>query len=108
MALYDENGRITIDEIAAQRDIDILNSVLEQLRSSLEDISQIEMQAQEFDSETNKNILEECRLLKMQISREIEASENAITYIRDTVRKYQQIDRNLRELISNTTGFGDK
>ena len=96
MALYDGNGKITIDEIAAQKDINNLKQAVEFLQTTLDLINQIYGMALEFDSESNKAIVQACNDLKLTISNLMQSTTETSYYIAKTVKKYQMIDEQLK------------
>ena len=106
MAYYDENGRITIDEVAAQKDVNNLRQLNEILAGIIDTIGQIELMASEFDSETNKGILEEVMAIKLSLKNLSEQTTITSDFIKNVVRKYQAIDKKLKDAFNSTNGAG--
>lgn len=106
MAFYDENGKITIDEVAAQKDVNNLEQINEILNGIMDTMGQIELMASEFDSETNKGILEEVITIKLSLKNLSTQTTLTSDFIKNVVRKYQAIDKNLREAFNSTNGTG--
>lgn len=101
MAFRDANGRITIDEVAAQRDIANFRAAIDHLRTADTLLTQMIGIASEFSGETGKAIVEACSELQNQIRSLISYSEQTTVSIDKVIRKYEQIDRELKELINN-------
>ena len=106
MAFYDENGKITIDEVAAQKDVNNLEQLNEILNGIMDTMGQIELMASEFDSETNKGIIEEGMSIKLSLKNLSTQTTLTSDFIKNVVRKYQAIDKNLREAFNSTNGTG--
>lgn len=106
MAFYDENGKITIDEVAAQKDVNNLEQLNEILNGIMDTMGQIELMASEFDSETNKGIIEEVMSIKLSLKNLSTQTTLTSDFIKNVVRKYQAIDKNLREAFNSTNGTG--
>ena len=106
MAFYDENGKITIDEVAAQKDVNNLEQLNEILNGIMDTMGQIELMASEFDSETNKGIIEEIMSIKLSLKNLSTQTTLTSDFIKNVVRKYQAIDKNLREAFNSTNGTG--
>lgn len=106
MAFYDENGKITIDEVAAQKDVNNLKQLNEILNGIMDTMGQIELMASEFDSETNKGIIEEVMSIKLSLKNLSTQTTLTSDFIKNVVRKYQAIDKNLREAFNSTNGTG--
>lgn len=101
MAYKDANGQITIDEIAAQKDLTNLSQSIESLNSAHENIVQIISFASEFKGNSAESINEGLIILKQQIEALISDITESAEYIKITVNKYQQIDSNLKTVIDS-------
>ena len=101
MAFKDANGKITIDEVAAQRDISNIRAAIEHLRTADTLLTQMIHTASEFSGETGKALVDTCSELQKQIRALTDFSENTTLSIDKTVKRYEQIDRELKELINN-------
>ncbi len=99
MAFRDQNGKITIDEIAAQKDIQSLQKMKEYLISIKSKIGTINLQAAEFQGDTGETIKEQCAVISKQIDALVQDTDNSVHCIKTTVSKYEQIDRDLKALI---------
>lgn len=99
MAFRDENGKITIDEIAAQQDVRNLNRSKENLVSSVNYCKEILAIASEFSGSTGTVITESAIMLQKQIENAIQNIDVAVQNIDSTVKKYQAIDSELRDMI---------
>ena len=101
MAFRDANGRITIDEVAAQKDINAIRAAMEHLSTADNLLTHMIHMASEFSGETGKALVDTCAQLQKQIRSLNNFSENATIAIDKTIKKYEQIDRELKELINN-------
>ena len=101
MAFKDANGRITIDETAAQKDIANIKAATEHLHNADTLLTQIIKTASEFSGETGKAVVETSSELQKQVRSLISYSEASTASIDRVVRKYEQIDRELKELINS-------
>ena len=99
MAFKDSNGKITIDEIAAQKDIWNLSAALENYNSAIEKLNQISAIAAEFKGETANVISESTIIIRNDIDALVSEISESIRFINSTVNKYQQIDANLKSMI---------
>ena len=102
MAFRDSDGRITIDEIAADKDIKQLRSSIEDMQKGLAELQEILAEAEGFTGNTGTQIKESVTILISQINQSIQDTELAISQIQATVSKYQQIDANLKNVITGT------
>ena len=103
MAFKDANGRITIDEAAAQKDIANIRAAAEHLETTVSLLAQMTNQAALFSGDSAKAITEVCINLKNQISTMIELSGKTTYFVESIVKKYEQIDRDLKKLIDGYT-----
>lgn len=109
MAYRDMNGNITINENAANADIKRLCAAKQYLVDSENAINSLIKQAADGQGETATAVVEKANELKMQIEKLISALENTEDYISRTVAKYKRIDKEVTELIINSTRiFGDE
>ena len=101
MAFKDSNGRITIDEIAAQRDIQNLSAAIENYNSAIQRLNQISSLTAEFKGETANTISESTLLIRQDIEKLQSVITESIGFINTTVNKYQQIDANIKSMIDS-------
>ena len=65
MAFRDSNGKITIDEVAAQKDINYINAAIQDLQAARDSLNEIMHQAQSFSGRTAVSMTEcSARLIK--------------------------------------------
>ena len=88
MAFRDENGKITIDEQAAQQDIKNLKEII--------------ALASEFSGNTGTVITETALQLQKQIQGTIDNIDTTSQNIDMTVKKYQAIDSALKDTINSS------
>lgn len=101
MAFKDSNGKITIDEGAAQKDITNIKAATEHLSAANRLLTQMINIASEFSGETGKAIVDALGELQKQVNQMMDYSFNTISAINSVVKKYEQIDRELKSLINN-------
>ena len=100
MAFKDENGKITIDEIAAQQDIRNLNKSKESLLTAIDHLKEIVAIAAEFSGNTGTAIGETALQLQKQIQATIDSIDTTSNNIDTTIKKYQAIDAALKDAIN--------
>lgn len=101
MAYKDANGRITIDEVAAQKDVKNLNFSMECLMAVNEMLLEINRASFGFSGHTAVEIQTYSDELMKLISTLSEDVTETISLIENTVKKYQEIDRSLKETIDS-------
>ena len=100
MAYYDENGNITIDEKAAEADIANITKAITSIEEAQRGIQQIYIQCGAFSGEGAEAMIAAGKETDDQLARLVEELNREIKMIRTTVAKYQEIDRNLRDMIN--------
>lgn len=101
MAFRDENGRITIDEIAAASDIRHIESAKEHLSLALNLLTTMNNKTLECSGKTGASISEACVTLQKQVQQLLEASSVTQERIDNVVKKYEKIDSDLKDLMNN-------
>lgn len=104
MAFYDENGRITIDEAAAQADIRRIEAAISSLDNSKKAMDILIQQAASEQGQTSSAVIEKATEMKNQISAMISCLSETASFISRTVSYYRQTDQKIKEQINNT-GF---
>lgn len=100
MAFRDSNGKITIDEVAAQKDINYINAAIQDLQAARDSLNEIMHQAQSFSGRTAVSMTEcSARLIKEYDSL-ISQLKNSTDLIQNTVEKYKKIDEEVKNLIN--------
>lgn len=99
MAFIDENGKITIDENAAERDVKNLLESKAHLLESLSVMRRIEAEATEFVGDTGVVLGSTAQQLQAQIQEMINEIDQTINRIRQVVSLYQAIDTSLKETV---------
>lgn len=102
MAFKDENGRITIDEVAAQKDVRNLLKSKENLENVSAKLKEILAVAMEFSGKTGTVIGETAQQLEKEVLAAIARVDETVNTIQVTVKTYQTIDSNLKDLITGT------
>ena len=101
MAFKDANGKITIDEVAAQRDIANIRASIEHLDVVDRLLTQMIQSASEFSGDTGKAIIDSCSSLQSQIRMMRDYSDRTAISIDSIIKKYEQIDRDLRDIMNS-------
>ena len=101
MAFKDSNGRITIDEVAAQKDINNIKAAILDLQAARDSLNEIMYQAQSFSGRTAVGIEESSLQLIKEYDNMIRQLNETATTIANTVEKYRKIDEDLKNYISN-------
>lgn len=100
MAFRDSNGKITIDEVAAQKDINHINAAIQDLQAARDSLNEIMHQAQSFSGRTAVGMTEcSARLIKEYDSL-IRQLKGSADLIQNTVEKYKKIDEEVKNLIN--------
>lgn len=102
MAFADQNGKITIDEVAAAEDIKNLEQSKILLTQALDLIAQTESQGTAFRGDTGARIVMYSSELRADLKKQLENIETTIAAIKHTVARYQEIDRELKAQIQST------
>ena len=102
MPYFDENGTITIDQIAAENDISKLNQAQEMLDTAYSYFSQITALNCSMSGPTATAIEEASEAMKYSIGEQKERIEDCIESIRRTISKYQAIDESLKNTINTS------
>lgn len=99
MAYINENMQITIDEVAANNDILKLQQSINSLVSARKALYELQAQAEAGKGETIEAIKAVTSEQIMRINSLLSQHEQAILLIRNTVAKYQRLDRMVRDMI---------
>ena len=92
MAYHDLNGTITIDEVAAQADIQKEAAAVEILRQASVSLSNVIAECGSWQGETINALADKSSELQTQIASLISTLENCQSYTRNVVERYRQID----------------
>lgn len=101
MALYDENGKITIDERAAQYDIRQMEIAIEAIEESQNALTEIIRQANETQGDVGVAIVEKAAEMKQKNIDMINRLKESVSFIRKTVAHYQWLDQQIKESVSS-------
>ena len=101
MAFKDSNGKITINEIAAQKDISNIEAAIDDLKAARDSLNEIKYQAQSFQGKTAVAMEESSVLMVSKYNALIDQLETTKSLISETVEKYRKIDENLTKLINS-------
>ena len=102
MALKDSSGRITIDENAAQQDVQRIQQAISALKDSRKAIENIIIQASNEQGQTAVAIVEKATELKNQINNMIGRLNDTSSFISNTITHYQEVDRLVKEAIQTS------
>lgn len=101
MALYDENGKITIDERAAQYDIRQMEIAIEAIEESQKALTEIIRQANETQGNVGVAIVEKAAEMKQKNINMINRLKESVSFIQKTVAHYQWLDQQVKEAIQS-------
>lgn len=107
MAYRDANGNITIDQVAANSDIQKMNQVVEKLSYASKSLQKIIMTTTAMKGQTADAIVEQALKQKKAIDTLISDINADIAVIRKAVNKYQELDRKVAEAVRSTAGGGN-
>ena len=99
MAYRDQNGRITIDEIAAQQDIKRIQTAIGSLENARAAINSLIQQNSTAQGETASAINEKSHELQKQLNDMITSLNDTIVYIRNVVAFYRELDQKIKTMI---------
>lgn len=102
MAFRDTDGTITIDEVAAEKDINTLKNTVSHLEAAQQQIDEMYHLAEGMAGEAATMMQEVIMEFKNQIAKQIVVSEETQNYIQSIVNKYQEIDAGLKTTIEST------
>ena len=102
MAFRDQNGKITIDEVAAQQDIQKLATAINALETARRSITHLIQQAENEQGETSIAVVEKATELKTEIEETISRLSETSDLIKKTVAQYQLIDQQIRDAINSS------
>lgn len=100
MVYHDANGRIMIDELAAQRDIGLLKESAELLNEAENILRDVQVLVSETESPVTAKLQDAGEYLRKNVTQLSAAMQQLSTGIQKTVSKYQEIDRELKNTIS--------
>ena len=93
MAYYNANGQVTIDEAAANSDIQKIRQAIQKLEESKQSIAKLQGAASAMRGQTGEAVVEQCVRLNKQAGELVSQLNGSIQYIRKTVEKYKEEDR---------------
>lgn len=99
MAYRDRNGKITIDEYAANQDIKRLSEAVQVLKESRNAIQNLQRQAEELRGETAVAVQVKGQEMYRKLTTMIDKLEETIAFIRKTVRYYEELDAEIKRSI---------
>ncbi|MCI5700940.1 MAG: hypothetical protein MR308_11280 [Lachnospiraceae bacterium] len=99
MAYYDSNGKITIDEIAANGDIAKINQALPSLENAKNALEHLLEQGSSSKGETGAAVVEKTQELIKMLNTLINALEETKGCISKTVKHYQKLDQEVKASI---------
>lgn len=102
MAYYNFDGTITIDEIAAQRDIQKIKETIPVLESAHVAIKQIVEQSASGQGEITAAIIDKAEEMNKALSKLMQNLEDTQDTIARTIEYYRQVDQEVKEMIQTT------
>ena len=92
MAFHDADGRITIDENAANRDISHAQQARQSLSAAEKQLQLMLQQTNEFEGETARALNEKSAELLKRVQSMMRQIDEMISFTRNTVARYRAID----------------
>lgn len=108
MAFRDQNGKITIDEVAADRDVKAVNAACELYSRAVVLAQRMVSLSSELSGETGSAVTEASAGLEKEIESFLTFGQETAGYIKAVVARYEQIDRELKEHIEAYPAGGMK
>ena len=100
MAYYGDDGRLTIDEVAANSDINKIRSARAILEDAKASLNTLLSTATMYQGNTALSIQEKAQELLQKIDRLNSNLVDTESYIQSVVNKYQMIDLELKALMN--------
>ena len=104
MAFHDENGRVTIDEEAANADIKKMTDAQEAIQMSVREMKSLIEAAQNCSGATADAIVEKGQMLLGRLTKMNSNLDETAEYIRRVVEIYRRKDEELKNLIESQPG----
>ena len=99
MAYHDENGRITIDEVAAKNDVRKMEAAIDRLDATIRQFKQLMNKASESKGNTAEAVYDKSMEMITRLNKSKEQLQMAIDLINRTVKHYYELDKKLRDAI---------
>ena len=100
MAYYDEHGKITIDEVAAQADIRRIETAISSLNNSRKAIDNLIRQAMEEQGQTSVAVIDKATEMRTYIDDMLARLKETAAFISSVVHYYQLVDKNIKDTIN--------
>ncbi len=104
MAYHDENGKITIDEVAAEQDIRRLERAIADLNASKNAMKNLMNTAAAGKGEAVSAVTEKSGEMINKINDMISRLDETVSFIKRTVSHYRQVDENIKNAIKASGG----
>ncbi len=104
MAYRDLNGRITIDEAAANADIRRMQTAINILEGSKKALSVVIAEAESMKGETTKAVESKAREMNEEIQSLINGLKETQGYISKVVKKYKALDAKYAAILAQKKG----
>lgn len=99
MAFKDQNGKITIDEVAAKNDILRIESAINSLNNSRQAINNLIHQATNGQGQASTAVIEKASEMRGQIDDMVRRLKETSSFISQTVSYYQKLDMQIKQEI---------
>lgn len=106
MAYKDSSGKITIDEVAAKRDIQRIEKAIVSLENAKKALRNVVRQAASEKGAASDATAEKASELIRQMDDMLRRLRETSGFISKTVRRYYLIDKEIRDLFSSSHHFG--
>lgn len=105
MAFYNASGQITIDEAAANKDINNIRQAVSKLEDSQNSLVRLFSAASTMQGQTGQAIVEQSGKLQSRIEALKTQLNRSASLIQSTVEKYREEDRQLAQSIRSGGGI---
>lgn len=100
MGYKDYNGKITIDEVAANKDVKRFREAISKLEAARNSVNQLIQQGSQTRGNTGNAIVSKGNEIKRQLDMLINNLNNEISVINKTVAKYKRLDQEVKAMIT--------
>lgn len=106
MAYRNSDGRITIDEDVALLDVQTAGEAEEILRNATSKLRELISEAQAYEGETVRAIIEKATEMLQRTEKLIRNLEDAQSYTKKVVAHYKLVDEKCKEALQSNTASG--
>lgn len=102
MAYKDYNGKITIDETAAKKDVQKIKAAIAKLEAARSSVNQLMQQSSAMKGQTGQAIASKSSEMSRNLDNLIRNLQKEVTAINQTVAKYKRLDQQVKQAIQRS------